>query len=67
MMKNLLLAAVLLFAGAPSFAQDDLTCDQIRRQLEKKLRDMGEKDFYLQVVPFDQVKGARVVGSCDDG
>ena len=67
MTKTLLLAVVLVLASAPSFAQDDLTCDQARRQLEKKMRNAGEKDFYLDVVPAGKVGNARVVGSCDDG
>ena len=66
-MTRFLLAALLVLTGATVLAQDDQTCDQIRRELETKMRAAGEKDFYLDVVPAGKVGNLRVVGSCDDG
>jgi hypothetical protein len=66
-MKRILLAALLTFAVSPALAADDDDCKAVAKELEAKMLALGEKDFYLEVVPAAQVKNARVVGSCEAG
>jgi uncharacterized protein DUF1161 len=66
-MKRILLAALLLFTVSPVLAADDDDCKGVAKELEAKMLALGEKNFYLDVVPANQVKNARVVGSCEAG
>ena len=66
-MTRLVLAALFVLSSVPALAQDEQTCEQVRRELETKMRAAGEKDFYLDVLPAGKTGNARVVGSCDQG
>lgn len=66
-MKKILLAALLMLAMSPALPADDDDCKAVAKELEARMRALGEKDFYLDVVPSNQVKNARVVGSCEAG
>lgn len=57
------LAASLL--AAPAFARK--SCDELKAEIETKLKDKGVASFTLDVVENDAVGEGKVVGSCDGG
>ncbi len=60
----LIIAALLL--GAPAFAQVK-PCEELKNEIDAKLKEKGVTNYTLEIVPADQVKDQRVVGSCDGG
>ena len=55
-----------MFLSASAFAQTK-KCEELKGEIETKLKDKGVANFSLEIVPADQVKDQKVVGSCDGG
>lgn len=53
------MAALPVFAGTP--------CDDVKAMIAKKLDGKGVKNYSLDAVAAADVKGQRVVGSCEAG
>lgn len=64
-MKTLIAALVLMLIATPALARK--SCDELKAEIEAKIKANGVKVFTLEIVPNDQVKDAKVVGSCDGG
>jgi hypothetical protein len=60
-----LVAATLLFS-APVFSQIK-PCEELKGEIEAKLKEKGVVNYTLEIVPADQIKDQKVVGSCDGG
>jgi hypothetical protein len=60
----LLTAAMCLCASA--FAQIK-PCEELKTEIEGKLKDKGIVNFSLEIVAADQIKDQKVVGSCNGG
>jgi hypothetical protein len=60
-----LVAAALLIC-APVFSQIK-PCEELKGEIETKLKDKGVTSFTLEIVPTADVKDQTVVGSCDGG
>ena len=67
-MKALIAIVALLLIAAPAMAQRK-DCEELKGEIDAKIKKNGVKVFTLDIVPNEQVKeGARnVVGSCDGG
>jgi hypothetical protein len=65
MMRWLLVVAALLLC-APLFAAIK-PCEELKTEIETKLKDKGVVGYTLEIVPADQIKDQKVVGSCDGG
>lgn len=65
-MKILLAVIALAVTAAPAYAQRK-PCEELRAEIEAKIRNNGVKAFTLTIVPNAQVKDRQVVGSCDGG
>jgi hypothetical protein len=69
-MKRVVLAAVLggcvCLAATAGFAATK-PCEELKAEIEAKLQAKGVKNYTLEIVPTDQVKDAKVVGTCDGG
>jgi outer membrane lipoprotein-sorting protein len=65
-MNKIIATLVLALVAAPAFAQQK-PCEELKADIAKKLDDKGVKDYQLEVVPTDQVKDQKVVGSCEGG
>ncbi len=66
-MKGLIAVVVLLlFVSAPAFAQRK-DCEELKAEIDAKIQANGVKNYTLEIVPNDQVKDGKVVGSCDGG
>jgi hypothetical protein len=56
--------AALLFCALPCSA---ITCDELRSEVEAKIRGGGAKHFTVTVIDMAAPATGRVVGSCDLG
>jgi len=64
-MKSLVMVASLLLAASPAFAVKP--CEELKAEIEAKLKEKGVKAYTLEIVSKENVKDAKVVGSCDGG
>lgn len=64
-MKNLILAVGLSLVATSALAQKD--CEELKGEIAANLEAKGVKNFTLEIVPTDQVKDEKVVGSCAGG
>ena len=65
-MKRFLMLAVLVLAANPVLAQRK-DCNELKSEIDAKVRKNGVKTFTLDIVANDAVKDGKVVGSCDGG
>ncbi len=65
-MPRILLAVLLAFALSPALAQKK-SCDELKGEIEAKLKEKGVTGYTLDIVASADVKDAKVVGSCDGG
>jgi hypothetical protein len=68
-MKSVVLAIVAVcvcLAATAAFAATK-PCEELKTEIEAKLQANGVKNYTLEVVPTDQVKDEKVVGTCEGG
>jgi hypothetical protein len=65
-MKSSCLATVIVaLAATPAFAGK--SCEDLRGEIEAKLKAKGVKAWTIDIVAKDEQKEGRVVGTCDGG
>ncbi len=64
-LQSVLFIAVL-FSCAPANAATK-SCEELKGEIEAKLKEKGVANFSVEIVPADQIKDQKVVGSCDGG
>jgi hypothetical protein len=65
-MKALIAIVALLLVAAPAMAQRK-ACEELKAEIEGKIKANGVKEFTLEIVANEEVKDGKVVGSCDGG
>jgi hypothetical protein len=67
-MKSLIAVVSLLLIASPALAQRK-ACEELKAEIEAKIKANGVPAFTLDIVDSDQVKegDGQVVGSCDGG
>jgi len=67
-MKALVAVVAALLIASPALAQRK-DCNELKAEIEGKIKANGVKAFTLDVVPTEKVKegDGKVVGSCDGG
>ena len=65
-MKALVAVVVSLLIATPAMAQRK-DCEELKGEIDAKIKKNGVKAFSLEIVPNDQAKDGNVVGSCDGG
>lgn len=60
------LAVALSLVSMPAFAAKK-PCDELKSEIAAKLDAKGVKGYTLEIVAPENVKDAKVVGSCDGG
>ena len=60
------LTCIAVLAGTSALAQMK-PCDELRSEIDAKLKEKGVKNYTLEIVANDEVKDQKVVGSCDGG
>lgn len=64
-MKSLLVVATLLLIASPAYAVKP--CEELKTEIEAKLKEKGVKAYTLEIIPAQDVKEQKVVGSCEGG
>ncbi len=64
-MKRILVVAAVWFLALPAWAKKD--CNELKGEIEAKLKAKGVARFTLEVVSKGEVKEGKEVGSCDGG
>jgi hypothetical protein len=65
-MKYLVVFVALALAASPALAKRK-PCEELKAEIEAKIRNNGVTNFTLTIVPNAEVKDQHVVGSCDGG
>ncbi len=65
-MKALIAVVALLLVAAPAMAQRK-ACEELKTEIEAKIKANGVKDFTLEIVAAEDKKEGSVVGTCDGG
>jgi len=66
--KILLLVMVLLVSALPVLADEARkSCEELKGEIAAMLDTKGVKNYTLAIVKAEEVKDAKVVGSCDGG
>jgi len=60
------LVIIALFICTSAFAQIK-PCNELKGEIDANLQAKGVINYTLEIVPADQVKEQKVVGSCDGG
>jgi hypothetical protein len=67
-MKFVIAIVASLLIAAPALAQRK-DCNELKAEIDEKIRNNGVKEFSTTIVPNEEVKEGMgaVVGSCDGG
>jgi len=61
-----ILVSVTVFCCTAAFAEIK-SCEELKAEIDAKLKAKGIKGYTLEILPADQVKEQRIVGSCEGG
>jgi hypothetical protein len=64
-MTKLMLTIALAFVSTAAFAAK--SCDELKNEIEAKLKAKGVAAFTLEVVAADAQSDGKVVGTCEAG
>ena len=65
-MKSLFAVVASMLITLPALAQVK-PCEELKSEIEAKIKNNGVKDFTLTIVDKDQAEDGKVVGTCDGG
>jgi outer membrane lipoprotein-sorting protein len=65
-MKCLFAVVASMLIVLPASAQVK-PCEELKSEIEAKIKNNGVKDFTLTIVDKDQAEDGKVVGTCDGG
>lgn len=65
-MKTLIAVASVMLIASPAFAQVK-PCDELKSEIETKIKNNGVKVFTLTIVDKDAQADGKVVGTCGGG
>ena len=60
-------SAVLLLSLCAGVAHAGTACDDVKAQIEAKIKAKGVSSYTLEAVPSEEVKDQKVVGTCEGG
>jgi len=60
------LVAAAFLSCVTGFAQIK-PCEELKTEIDGKLKEKGVTNYTLEIVPADQIKDQKVIGSCDGG
>ncbi len=68
-MKRIILlsfVSVMVFFCSSAFAEIK-SCEALKGEIEAKLKAKGVEGYTLEILPTDQVKDQKIIGSCEGG
>ncbi len=67
-MKRMVMALVLVMVLSSTLAFAEVkSCDELKAEIEAKLKAKGVEGYTLEIIPSDQVKDQKIIGSCEGG
>ena len=64
-MKNALLALLLCTASSAAFAAKN--CEELKAEIDARIKAQGVAVYRLDIVPADAPENGKVVGTCEGG
>jgi hypothetical protein len=65
-MKRIILSLALVTAfGCTSAFAEIKSCEELKAEIEAKLKAKGVENYTLEIIPADQVKDQKIIGSCE--
>ncbi len=58
--------SVIVLFSVSAFAEVK-KCEELKAEIAAKMDAKGVKGYTLEIIPTDQVKDQKIVGSCDGG
>jgi hypothetical protein len=67
-MKRIILSLILVmvFSSTSAFAEIK-SCEELKAEIEAKLKAKGVEGYSLEILPTDQAKDQKIIGSCEGG
>ena len=65
-MRKVIAALILSLSFGPAFAAQK-RCEELKSEISAKLKAKRLKNFQLEIVATEEVKGQKVIGSCERG
>ena len=67
-MKRIILSLMLVtvFCSTSAFAEIK-SCEELKAEIEAKLKAKGVEGYTLEIIRTDQVKDQKIIGSCEGG
>ena len=67
-MKRIILSIVLVTVFSCTYAFAEIkSCEELKAEIEAKLKAKGVEEYTLEIIPTDQVKDQKIIGSCEGG
>jgi len=66
-MRVLIALSALALMTAPALAQARKPCEELKTEIEEKIKKNGVPEFTLTIVEKDAPEDGKVVGTCDGG
>ena len=67
-MKKAVFVLVLMVALTVTAAYAQIkSCEELKGEIEAKLKAKGVEGYTLEIIPSDQVKDQTIIGSCEGG
>lgn len=66
-MRQMLIPAAILALLAPAAMAQAKSCEELKSEIEAKIRQNGVSEFTLTVVDKDAAEDGKVVGTCGGG
>ncbi len=60
-------ALVMLGLSLSAWAQQRKPCEELKAEIEAKLKAKGVEKYTLDIVAAEEAKDGKIVGSCDGG
>ena len=54
------------FSSISAFAEIK-PCEELKEEIEAKLKAKGVEGYTIEIMPADQVKDQKIIGSCEGG
>ena len=66
-MNRIIVAVLVLGISGAAMAQQRKPCEELKGEIEAKIKKNGVEKFTLEVVEADRQAEGKVVGTCDGG
>ncbi len=67
-MKRVVLFLIFAMAFGSTLAFAEIkSCEELKAEIEAKLKAKGVEGYTLEIIPTDQVKDQKIIGSCEGG